>query len=302
MSDWTGRRCLVTGAGGFIGTVLCRELERRGAQVHASGRGEVPQGSARPWSTCDVRDFESVRKLFADARPDVVFHLAASVTGSRAAELVLPTLQANLVGTVNVLAAANDAKSSRVICLGSLQEPDEQLPAIPNSPYAAAKFGAGAYCRMFAELYGLRVSIGRPLMVYGAGQMDFTKLVPHVLSKLIRGEAADMSSGRSAFDWVYVDDVANALIALATSNAGAERNVDIGCGVRDIAQGLAQRLGAEKLLRFDVLPDRAGEPTRCADLERTERIIGWRPVVGLEEGLDRTVAWYRQYLGPVRGT
>ncbi len=303
-TKWNGRRCLVTGAGGFIGTALCRELVRRGADVHASGRNAPATPTSYAWTSCDVGDVDGVRQLFRAARPDVVFHLASKVTGARSLDLVLPTLRDTLVGTVNTLTAAAEAGSHRVICLGSLQEPDEAIPAIPNSPYAAAKFAAGAYGRLFAEVYGLKVSVGRPFMVYGAGQLDFTKVVPHILSRLLRGEPAELSSGRAAFDWVYVDDVADALIALAASDAGAERNVDIGCGVltsvRDIAEGLARRLDALPLLKLGALPDRKGEPTRLADVEKTAGLIGWRARVGVEEGLDRTAEWYRAHFHTVR--
>jgi nucleoside-diphosphate-sugar epimerase len=248
----------------------------------------------------------SVERLCLATRPQVLFHLASKVTGSRQIDMVLPTLRDNLVGTVHVLTAASQAGCERVICLGSLQEPDEQLTAIPNSPYAAAKFAAGAYARMFADSYGLPVSIGRPFMVYGPGQLDFAKLVPYVLSKLLRGEVAQLSGGHSAFDWVYVDDVADALIALAARQVGASPNVDIGTGVltsvRDIVQGLANRLGAGALLQLGAIPDRNGEPIRCADAGRTERLIGWRSAVGVEDGLDRTVAWYRRYFGLPNGS
>jgi nucleoside-diphosphate-sugar epimerase len=117
--------------------------------------------------------------------------------------------------------------------------------------------------------------------------MDLTKLVPHILSRLLRGEPAELSSGRAEFDWVYVDDVADALVALAASDAGAARNVDIGCGVltsvRDVALGLARRLGATALLKLGAIGDRRGELTRCADVEETAKLIGWRARIGLDE-------------------
>lgn len=294
-SAWRNTSCLVTGAAGFIGTALCRELNHRGAQLHAVGRSSKTGAHVR---TCDVTDFSQVRSLIRDVRPDVVFHLASTVTGSRTIDLVLPTLNNTLLGTVNVLLAAAET-ASRVVCLGSLQEPDDQIRGTPPSPYAAAKFAAGAYARLFASVYSLKVDIARPFMVYGPGQLDFTKVVPYIISRLLRGEAAELSSGRQPFDWIYVDDVVAALLAAATRGAGDAATVDIGSGrltpVREIAERLAREIGAEHLLKFGALEDRRLEPTRSANLRETESRIGWQPRIDLDTGLSRTVDWYRDY-------
>lgn len=297
--EWRGRRCLITGAGGFLGSALTRELARLGAEVHASGRVRPERDAPTVWHTCDVGDAARVHELFAAVRPQTVFHLASKVTGGRAQNLVLPTLSANLLGAVHTLLAAAECGCERYVTLGSLQEPDQELPGVPSSPYAAAKFAAGAYVRMFARIYGVSAAIGRPFMAYGPGQTDMTKVVPHILSHILRGKIAELSSGRSSFDWVFVDDVVDALVALAVSGVSDGRTVDIGRGeltsVRDIATGLARRADVPEALKFGAIEDRKLEPTRVADVGETERLIGWRARISLEEGLDRTVAWYRQY-------
>jgi UDP-glucose 4-epimerase len=297
IQDWRARRCLVTGAGGFLGLALSHALVARGAEVHASGRAasrDVPF----PWHQCDVADAVAVRRLFSTVAPDTVFHLASRVTGTRDLDLVAPILQDNLVGTVNVLVAATQSGRPRVICLGSLQEPDMQPLVAPGSPYGAAKLAASAYARMFAEVFALPVSIARPFMAYGAGQTDLTKLVPYVVTQLLRNEEAALSSGMQAFDWVYVDDVVEALLATAATSASIGKTVDIGCGVltsvRDVAMGIATRLNRTGALRLGAIPDRRLEQTRCADTDATAALIHWRAQVPLEEGLDRSVAWYRQ--------
>lgn len=295
---WQGVRCAITGAGGFIGTALCRELSARGARVHGWGRTRHDGLTVEEWHHCDVTELERVHELFASTRPEVVFHLASRVTGSRSIDLVLPTLRDNLLGTVHVLSAAAAQGGPRVICLGSLQEPDMELRAAPGSPYGAAKFAASAYARMFAGLFSLPVTIARPYMVYGPGQLDLTKLVPYVATQILGGSKAMLSSGAQTFDWVYIDDVVEALLAAAAATATAGETVDIGCGVltsvRDVAIGIASRLNSIEALQLGAIPDRRMEPTRRADLQATSRLINWQPRVALEQGLDRTVSWYRQ--------
>ena len=103
-----------------------------------------------------------------------------------------------------------------------------------------------------------------------------------------------------SFDWVYVDDVVDALLAIGSRTDVSGTTIDIGCGVlttvREVAEGIGQRLGAAGAIRLGTLADRRLEPTRCADVEATARLINWRARVSLEEGLDRTVEWYRKHL------
>lgn len=295
---WQGRRCAVTGAAGFIGTALCRELSAQGAEVHGWGRKRHADLQVAHWHDCDVTDSARVDQLFASIRPDVVFHLASRVTGSRSIDLVLPILQDNLLGTVHVLAGAAKYGNARVLCLGSLQEPDLEPRTAPNSPYGAAKFAANAYARMYAEVFSLPVTIARPFMVYGPGQLDLTKLVPYVTTQLLSGQEAQLSSGAQTFDWVYVDDVIDALLATTATLQTVGKTVDVGCGVltsvSDVAQGIARRLQKMDALRLGAIADRRLEQTRCSDVEATARLTGWRPRVALEAGLDATVDWYRQ--------
>jgi nucleoside-diphosphate-sugar epimerase len=293
--SWQGRRCVVTGAAGFIGTALCRELAARGAEVHGWGRKRHEDLQVTRWEVCDVADAARVDQLFASVRPEVVFHLAARVTGARGIELVLPILHDNLLGTVHVLAAAAKFGNARVLCLGSLQEPDLEPRGAPNSPYGAAKFAASAYARMYAEVYSLPVTIARPFMAYGAGQLDLTKLVPYVTTQLLSGKQAQLSSGAQPFDWIYIDDVVDALLASAATLRTVGKTVDVGTGVltpvRDVALGIARRLGKSDALQLGAIPDRRMEQTRCGDVEATARLTGWRPHLALEQGLDETVAW-----------
>jgi nucleoside-diphosphate-sugar epimerase len=302
-----GRRCVVTGAGGFIGTALCQRLHEAGAEVHALGRRAAPQADG-PWSSwrvCDVGALPEVQAALRDVRPHTIFHMASKVSGSQDLAQVLPMLHANLLGFVHVALTAGELGCRRLITAGSLMEPDQHLPAVPPSPYAAAKFAASCHARMFSSLHGLPVVIARLMMVYGPGQLDFTKVVPHVISRLVKGEPTELSSGRQRFDWVFIDDVTDALLRMAVTPGLSGTTLDVGTGVltpvADMATGIARRLEAGPLLRLGALPDRRLEPTRGADVDATQERLSWRARVDVEAGLDVTAAWYARHLAAVSG-
>ena len=184
----TGRRALVTGAAGFIGSALCQRLVASGTEVYGVSRVFRSTADGIRWWTADLSEVDAAPRILRQVRPDVVFHLASHVSGDRGLGAVVPTLRDNLVTTVNLLTAAAEAGEARVVLAGSMEEPDRDDPA-PSSPYAAAKSAASAYARLFDQLYGLPVVNLRVFMVYGPGQRDDTKLIPYVISSLLRGEA-----------------------------------------------------------------------------------------------------------------
>lgn len=301
-----GERVLVTGASGFIGRRLCRRLAEEGAKVWAASRSAEPPevalaGSARG----DLADPAFVAGLFSDARPSVVFHLASHVSGSRDLEAVLPTFRANLASTVHLLGETTRAGCRRVVVTGSLEEPepsaDDPLP-VPASPYAASKGAAAAYGRMFHALYGTPVVHARLFMVYGPEQRDLAKLIPYVILSLLRGERPRLSSGRRPVDWIYVDDVVSGLLALATAPGVEGERLDLGSGelvtVREVVERVADvvrgAVGEGPAPDFGARPDRPLEQVRRAAAEATAARTGWKAEVSLEEGVRRTVEWYRE--------
>ena len=286
---------LVTGASGFIGRALVRRLVGAGYTTVCTARTPVDLSDAVSWVPGDLVDPGFVDRLVGEVRPAVVFHLASRVTGSRAIDVVLPTLAANLTASVNVLRAATGVGCDRIVLTGSGDEPQggEEVPA---SPYAAAKWAVGGYARMFHALYGTPVTIARTFMVYGPDQPDTSKVVPHVATSLLRGEAPPVSSGRRRCDWVYVDDVVEALLALATVPACVGRTLDVGTGrlhtVRHVVETVSALVGGEVGPVFGAVPDRPLETEASADVAQTTRVCGWAPSTTLREGLQRTVTWY----------
>ncbi|WP_162795697.1 NAD-dependent epimerase/dehydratase family protein [Nonomuraea lactucae] len=286
---------LVTGAAGFIGSHLVRLLSRSG-EVHGVSRSAQPSMAGVLWHRADLRDERATRGLFADVRPEVVYHLAGEVDGAREIGVVGPTLEGNLAVTVNVLAAAA-RWGCRVVLAGSSEEPRPgNGHAPPPSPYAMAKAAATGYAGLFHRLWDLSCAIVRPTMVYGPGQRDTAKLVPYVALSLLRGEEPRLTSGSKVVDWVYVEDVAAAFAAAGGSERAVGQAFDVGTGtkvtVRETVELLYRIVGAGTAPRFGTVPDRPLDVPQTADVGPALELLGWRPAVELEEGLRRTVAWY----------
>jgi nucleoside-diphosphate-sugar epimerase len=303
-----GARVLVTGARGFLGSHLCRRLVAEGAELHALARGEPGAAGAAHWwqGACDSP--EAARRLFAEIRPEIVYHLAGEVTAAPDAALVVPTFESLLASAVYVLAEAHALGCRRVVLAASLTEPDQGPDlAVPGSPYAAAKWAASGYGRMFRALYGLEVVVVRPFMAYGPGQHE-GKLVPSVIRALLAGEPPRLSSGRSEADWVFVDDVADGMIRAARVPYPGAASIDLGSGrlvsIRHVVETIRALVGGHVEPVFGALPDRPLERPRVADLDDARARLGWEPRVSLRDGLARTVASLRSATPPtpVRAT
>jgi nucleoside-diphosphate-sugar epimerase len=183
-----------------------------------------------------------------------------------------------------------------MIITGSLVEPESGARTIPNSPYAAAKWAASDYARMFHALYGFPVAIARVFMVYGPGQQDETKLVPYVIRCVLRGEAPKITSGKHCIDWIFVEDVVSGLMKLAVAPGVDGKSVDLGSGLviatKELVDKICMLMKTEIQPAYGALADRPLEPLRVANTKESLRLVGWSPRIQLAEGLRRTIDWY----------
>ena len=295
------QKILVTGASGFIGSHLCSHLCKESAEVYAVSRSS-PSTSTNSINWCygDVEDFSTVNNIVCQIKPDVIYHLASNVTGSRAIENVLPTLRGNLVSTVNLLTAATEIGCKRIVLAGSLEEPEpDQILTVPSSPYAAAKWASSTYARMFHELYQTPVVIARIFMVYGPGQ-NSRFLIPYVISSLLKGISPELSSGKRPIDWIYIDDLVSGLLQMATAADIEGSAIDLGSGtmvtVREVVQQIVKVINSQINPSFGAIPDRVMEQVRVANSAVSYTKLHWKPQVSLEEGLKLTVDWYAKHL------
>jgi UDP-glucose 4-epimerase len=294
-------RVLVTGASGLIGGHLLRVLDPK-TDVIALSRSARADGDGVRWGVCDIERPGALAEIVAAERPDVVIHLAGAVHGDRSLAVVGPTLRANLVATVELLEAAMGAGCRRIVLSGSLlEEPSTGGPqAVPPSPYGASRWAASAYGRMFYAIFDAPVTILRPSYAYGPGQ-ERTKLIPYVITALLAGESPRLSSGEREIDWIYAEDVAHAYIAAATQPGVDGLTLDVGSGirapVRDVVKTIVELVGPTGgTPEIGAVPVRRMEQDVVPDVDAAAAALGWRAVTPLDEGLRRTVAWYRDRL------
>ena len=298
-TQWRNKHVLVTGARGFIGTRLCGRLLHSGARVTGVSSTVVTRTADMEWVKSDLADLKGVRSLIDRIQPDLVFHLAGHVTGSQDVGNIAPTFALNLGSTVHLLTALVETGSRPIMLVGSMHENDD-LPAdaVVCSPYAAAKTACAIYARMFHGLYGLPVSIARPMMVYGPGQWDTTKLLPYVITSFLAGVSPAVTSGTRELDWVYVDDVVEAFLTIVSMSAVVGRAVELGSGtlttVRDLVLEVGALIDPGIPVRFGAMAERKLERPRAARVEETKNLIGWRATTSLSEGLAATIAWHQE--------
>ena len=296
------KRVLVTGASGFIGSHLCRKLNKLNAEVHGVSRQDPKNlDDFIQWWQGDVSDSRFIDELIKKLRPQLIIHLASYVVGLRDLSAVRPTLSSNLLSSINILISATDVGCERIILVGSQEEPDkDKTHVIPTSPYAAAKWSGSAYARMFHALYKTPVTIARLFMVYGPGQRDVNKLIPYVTLSLLKGQAPELSSGQRLVDWIYVTDVVDGLLKIAQNQNSDGYTFDLGSGalvsIREIVHQLVRIINPDIKPLFGYIPDRPLEQVIVASIKDTYNAIGWKPVTPIDKGLDITVNWFKEQL------
>lgn len=304
---------LVTGGAGFIGSHLVQALVGEGRRVRvvdnfSTGKREnlAQSQDAIDLFECSITDRSALAEAMRGV--DYVFHLAALASVPRSVDDPLACHEHNVTGTLNVLLAARDAGVRRVVFAGSSSaygdvesefKTEDMLPN-PLSPYAAAKLAGEHYCQTFTTVFGLETVTVRYFNVFGPRQdplSTYAAVIPKFVTAMLRGEPPQVEGdGLQTRDFTYIENVVHGTL-LACRTPGVAGDVfNIACGSRisllEMIDLLNSLLG-ESIVPSFVAPRPGDVRHSRAAIDKAQRLLAYEPVVSFEEGLARTLAWYR---------
>jgi len=302
-------RCFVTGGTGLIGSHLVQLLLEDDNEVSVLMRSK-----SNPWRikdvlhslhiiTGDLAAIEEAGPAIREFSPEVVFHLGWQGVSGRYRNDPGQVTQ-NLYGSLKLLELAHEAGCRRWIGLGSQAEYGpcdgiltEDLPTRPVTLYGSAKLCVGLLSQKLCEAYGMGFTWLRLLAAYGPTD-DQEHLIPYVILTLLRGQKPSLTPGEQRWDYLYVEDAARAIWQTAT-NPAIQGIFDLGSGeaytVKSIVERIRDLINPSLPLGFGEVPYRPDQIMHLqADISRLQQATGWSPQVSLDEGLRRTVEWFRE--------
>lgn len=307
---------LVTGGSGFIGSHVVDELLRRGDRVRVldnllTGRREnLDHVRDRiEFFEWDIRELDTMRPAYEGV--DYVIHLAALTSVPRSVADPITSNAINITGTLNVLVAARDAKVKRLVFAASaaaygdspeFPRVETQTPR-PLSPYGLAKLTGEYYCQLFTLLYGFETVALRYFNIFGPRQnpySQYTGVLTLFISSLLQGKSLTIfGDGEQSRDFTYVANCVRATLLACTAPGAAGKVINVGVGEQFSLNRTVAMLG--EIIGRDVTPHygppRAGDVKHSlADISLARKVLGFEPLVRYEEGLKRTVEWYRREL------
>lgn len=318
---WKGKRVLVTGAGGFIGSHLVEELVAMGAKITCflryNSRNDLGSLEFLPkkvlknieivWG--DLKDSDAVEK--AGNRKQVVFHLGALISIPYSYCNPRDFVQTNILGTLNILMAALKNQKLEKIILASSSEVygtarkipiDEQHPLQAQSPYSATKIGADKLALSFHLSFGLPLCLLRPFNTYGPRQ-SARAVIPTIITQLLKGDRINLGNLEPVRDFLYISDTVQGFIAAAQSDRVVGKEINIGSGEGISINNLVKK--TQKIAHKDarivvekarMRPDKSEVFNLVCNNYSARRLLGWRPRVSLDKGLELTIGWIKDHL------
>jgi nucleoside-diphosphate-sugar epimerase len=316
---YKGRRVLVTGADGFMGSHLTERLVEMGAIVTAFVRGTSNSGTSE-LSLKNIAHLKGKIKIIAGdisnedsvniikrEEPSVILHLAASAYVPYSFDHPKEVTAINLTGTLNVMEAAMNSSVERTVITSSseaygtaVRVPiNEDHPLNPTSPYAASKAAADRYAFSYWKTYGLPIAIMRPFNTYGPRHIY--DVIPKFIKLALEGKPLTVyGSGEQTRDFSYVSDTVSGFLLMGSHPAAKGEAVNFGSGreisIGDLAKLIVKSCNSKSQVSFE--KGRLAEVGRLlCDYSKANRLFGWSPKVPLEEGLQKNIAWLRENSG-----
>lgn len=307
------KNVLITGGAGFIGSHLVKRLVNLGARVSVIVKYKSVIDAVRLspiWDNlnvieADLRNIDSLRQLKNQAY-DIIFHLSAYNHVGDSFLHVNEALTSNALATANLFEFAPEYKrfiyisSSEVYGCQDTAPFKEDLTPNPISPYAIGKYAGELYARMKYHQTKKEICCLRPFNVFGPYQSE-RAVIPELVIKSLRNIPIETTEGSQTREFNYIDNIVDAFIKVAEIASFPNEVVNIGTGeeisIKDLVRKIHKLSGSKSELRIGALPYRPTEIWKMyADNSRAQDILGWKPNVSFEEGLKRTIEWFRKYL------
>lgn len=317
---WLDRPVFVTGGTGLVGNWLVKRLVEAGADVVCLVRDWVPQSELVRTGLIeqvksvrgDIRDRELLERILGEFEIDTVIHLAAQTIVTIANRNPVSTFESNIAGTWNLLEACRRSPKVKQIVVASSDKAygdqenlpyNEETPLQGQHPYDVSKSCADLIAHTYAKTYGLPVAITRCGNFYGGGDLNWNRIIPGTIRSILRGQRPIIrTDGQYIRDYFYVEDGAAAYMLLTEKLAanpdlkGEAFNFsnEIQVTVSDIVQKITALMGS------DFAPDIRNEVSneirhQYLNAEKARRVLGWTPLFTLDQGLGRTIDWYRNF-------
>ena len=295
------RRVLVTGASGFIGSHSLATLQGKGYEVHAAWLNSRRELDGVEWHRTDLREPASIKTLVREVRPTHLLHLAwyAIPRDYRESLENLRWCQAGM----SLLAEFLEHGGIRAVFAGSCAEYDvghgicseDLTPTNPWNFYGTCKDSLRRVVLEFSSRTGLSTAWGRSFYLYGPREPR-ERLVPAVITSLLRGEKARCTHGRQLRDFLYVQDIADAFVALLDSSSRGIVNIASGeaITIRSIVEEIARQLDLPGQVEFGAIEPAPGDPPMAvADTRKLREEVGWKPQWSLQDGIAETINWWK---------
>ncbi len=317
---WKGKRALVTGAAGFIGSHLVEELVGAGASVRAfvryTSRGDIGMLEDLEGAVLDeveifygdLRDKSAVEKALEDV--DVVFHLGAVISIPYSYLNPEEVVHVNVMGTLSVLQSALKFKIPRVVHVSTSEvygtaqyvPIDENHPKRGQSPYSASKIGADELARSFYLTYGLPVRIVRPFNTFGPRQSQ-RAVISTIIVQALKAEEIHLGNLDTVRDFTFVKDTVRGLVKAAERDETVGQEINLGTGkgwsIGETARIVLDVLGVDKKIvveRDRFRPEKSEVYRLISDNSKAKELLSWSPRYSFEEGLKITVDWFKEHL------
>jgi CDP-glucose 4,6-dehydratase len=314
---WNDRSVLVTGCTGLLGSWLTQALVSEGADVTGLVRDIVPRSNLRQSGVedrinvvhGDVTDYRAVERAINEYEVDAVFHLAAQTIVTIANRNPIPTFESNIKGTWNVLEACRNANHVRRIVVASSDKAygdqeklpyDERTPLEGRHPYDVSKSCADLICRAYYESYGLPVCVTRCGNFYGGGDLNFNRIIPGTIRSILNGQPPVIrGDGKSIRDYFYIEDGVEAYMTLAVKmdndrihGEAFNFSNELQVTVKELVDEILDIMGSD--LKPAILNKTSNEIIhQFLSAKKARETLSWTPSFTLEEGLERTITWYK---------